>query len=405
MSQALLTGLALSVALAASAWAGLLGLAEESRAVARTISEEASGKPGHLALYRALHFSRLALLIISGVAAAQAVGYWLRPAPAAWGTALLSAACLYVLADALPRVLGSLVPELATAAAGIATRSLFAFRPLLGGMAALEKGVNRLLPPPKKPAEVLGKAERDILLGVFALENTTVAEIMTPRLDIVAVEFDLEWPALVEKLRRSDHPRLPVYRGTLDDVVGVLYAKDLVPAAAGIVPPPERWQDFVRPAQFVPETKSLATQLKDFQRAPSQLAIVVDEFGGTSGLLTLEDILEEVLGEIRGEDEAEKEPDIEARGEDRFSVDGRVSLDELSEVLGITFDKADVNTVGGLIYSELGRVPVSGDELILGDFRVVVEKVVGRRIRRVLFERLSRQAAEGSSPSEEGRAP
>ncbi|GIW50866.1 MAG: hypothetical protein KatS3mg081_0221 [Gemmatimonadales bacterium] len=401
MSDTVLTVLALAVALVSAAWAGLLGLAEEARAVTRTISEEASRKPGHLPLYRALHFSRLALLIISGIAAAQAVGWWYRPLPAAWATAVVSAAFLYLVADALPRTIGALVPELSSAAVGVASRSLLFFRPLLEGMAAVERGVNRLLPSPKKPAEILGPAQRDILLGVFALGDTTVAEVMTPRLDIVAVEADLEWPELVERLRRSEHARLPVYHGTLDDLVGVLYAKDLVPAVAGVVPPPQRWQDFIRPAQFVPESKTLASQLKDFQKGPSHLAIVVDEFGGTSGLLTLEDILEEVVGEIHGEYEVEEEPAIEREGENRFWVDGRVSLDELSEVLGTSFEETDVNTVGGLVYSALGRVPAPGDELVLGGFRVVVERVAGRRIRRVFFERLPTGAAQQAREEEE----
>ncbi len=401
MSDTLLTALALAVALASAAWAGLLSLAEEARPVLRTISEEASRKPGHLPLYRALHFSRLALLIICGIGAAQAVGWWHRPLPAAWGTALISAAFLYMVADALPRMIGSLVPELAAAAVGLASRSLIFFRPLLEGMAAVERGVNRVLPSPKKAAELLGPAQRDLLLGVFALGDTTVAEVMSPRLDIVAVEANWEWPELVERLRRSEHARLPVYQGTLDDVVGILYAKDLVPAVAGVVPPPKRWQDFVRPAQFVPESKTLASQLKDFQEGPSHLAIVVDEFGGTSGLVTLEDILEEVVGEIHGEYQVEQEPAIEQEGENRFWVDGRVTLDELSEVLGSPFEKTDVNTVGGLIYSELGRVPAAGEELVLGGFRVVVERVVGRRIRRVFFEKLPSGAALPAEAPEE----
>lgn len=400
MSDTVLTLLALAVALVSAAWAGLLGLAEEARAVARTISEEASRKPGHLPLYRALHFSRLALLIISGIAAAQAVGWWHRPLPAAWGTALVSAAFLYLVADALPRTIGGLVPELSSAAVGPARRSLVFFRPLLEGMGAVERGVNRLLPSAKKPGEILVPAQRDILLGVFALGDTTVAEVMRPRLDIVAVDADWEWAELVERVKGSDHARLPVYRGTLDDVVGIIYAKDLVPAVAGVAPPPKRWQDFIRPAQFVPESKSLASQLEDFQRGPSHLAIVVDEFGGTSGLITLEDILEEVVGEIHGEYEVEEEPAIQQEGEDRFWVDGRVTLDELSEALGISFEPTEVNTVGGLIYSELGRVPAAGDELVLRGFRVVVERVVGRRIRRVFFEKLPSEAAQHTGREE-----
>jgi CBS domain containing-hemolysin-like protein len=179
-----------------------------------------------------------------------------------------------------------------------------------------------------------------------------------------------------------------VYHETLDNIVGVLHAKDLVPSVGGLKPESEQWQDLVRPADFVPESKTLAAQLRDFQRGPSHLAIVVDEFGGTSGLMTLEDILEEIVGEIRDERDVDEKPAIERDGDQRFWVDGNVSLDELSGLLGMVFDREDVSTVGGLIYSELGRVPAAGEQMVIGDYRVVVEQVQRRRVRRVYFERL-----------------
>ena len=147
-----------------------------------------------------------------------------------------------------------------------------------------------------------------------------------------------------------------------------------------------RWQDLVRPALYVPETKTLDSQLRDFQRGPSHLAIVVDEFGGTSGLITLEDILEEIVGEIRDEHDVETPPAIRQEG-DRYVVDGRASLGELSQALGAAFEHPDVSTVGGLIYSALGRVPRPGEELTLDGFRVVVERVERRRVTRVCFQR------------------
>lgn len=387
MSVAALTVLALAVALTAAAWAGLLALAEESPAIARTMGEEAVRGAGYLPAYRAFHVSRLALLIMAGVAAAQAVGWWNRPPLAAWTTALLAAAFLYLLADALPRAVGILVPDVATAAAQLARRIMGPFRPLISTLSVVERGVNALLPAPRRAAQLLGPAQRDILLGVFSLADTTVADIMTPRLDVVAVELSTEWPEVVELLRRGEHARVPVYNGTLDDIVGVLHARDLVPAVAGLAPRP-RWQDRIRPVQFVPESKTLDRQLHDFQRGPSHLAIVVDEFGGTSGLVTLEDILEEVVGEIRDEYDVDEEPALEQEGENRFWVDARVTLDQLSGYLGVTIEHDDVHTVGGLIYSELGRVPEPGEELSIAGFRVVVERVVGRRIGRVYFERV-----------------
>jgi CBS domain containing-hemolysin-like protein len=146
-----------------------------------------------------------------------------------------------------------------------------------------------------------------------------------------------------------------------------------------------RWQDLVRPAAFVPETKTLDGQLRDFQRGPAHLAIVVDEFGGTAGLITREDVLEEIVGEIRDEHDADAPPEIRQDGE-RLWVDGGVGLDDLSVALGRPFTHPEVSTVGGLIYSVLGRVPRSGEELTLDGFRVVVERVERRRVRRVYFE-------------------
>ena len=136
---------------------------------------------------------------------------------------------------------------------------------------------------------------------------------------------------------------------------------------------------------MVPETKTLDSQLRDFQRGAAHIALVVDEFGGTAGLITLEDILEEIVGALRESGDGEQ-PTIERDG-DRFWVHGRVGLDQLSEALGVPFTSSEVSTVGGLIYSALGRVPRSGEELSLDGFRVVVERVERRRVTRVYFER------------------
>jgi CBS domain containing-hemolysin-like protein len=203
---------------------------------------------------------------------------------------------------------------------------------------------------------------------------------------MVAVDLGATFEELIETFRESAHSRLPTYDGTPDNIVGIVFAKDLVPVAMGITGRPDRWQDLVQPATYVPETKTLDSQLRDFQRGPAHLAIVVDEFGGTSGLITLEDILEEVVGEIRDERDTEAAPAIRSDG-NRYWVDGRVTLDDLSVALGRPFEHPDVSTVGGLIYSVLGRVPRSGEELTLDGFRVVVERVDRRRVTRVYFER------------------
>lgn len=238
-----------------------------------------------------------------------------------------------------------------------------------------------------------------MLNGVFTLGETTVAEVMTPRLDISAVESSADWKVVVDSLGRSDHARILVYTDDLDNVDGILFAKDLTPAVAGIADAPADWREFVRPAQFVPESKVLTSQLRDFQQWRSGLAVVVDEFGGTSGLITLEDVLEEIVGEIHGEYEVDVEPAVEKEGEDRFWVDGRLPLDDLSELLGEIVEREEVTTVGGLVYSELGRVPRPGEEFRIEGFRIVVEQIVKRRIRRVYFERLTE--AEPTTPPED----
>jgi CBS domain containing-hemolysin-like protein len=232
------------------------------------------------------------------------------------------------------------------------------------------------------------REEQHLLAGVFSLGDTDVREIMVPRVDILGVEQTTPWSEVVDRVRSAGHARLPVYDQTIDEVVGVLYAKDLLPAVIDDAPPADGWTSLVRPAVFIPTTKRIDAQLRDFQASRNHIAIVVDEYGGTAGLVTIEDVLEEIVGEIRDEHDDEEKP-VEQRDGRRFWVSARLTLDELSEVLGDDFAHEDVTTVGGLIYELLGRVPRAGEELTLHGFRVVVERVVRRRVERVYFERLA----------------
>jgi CBS domain containing-hemolysin-like protein len=232
--------------------------------------------------------------------------------------------------------------------------------------------------------------------GVFALGETEVQDVMVPRIDIIGIEKDTPWSEVRDKVRSAEHSRLPVYRETIDHVIGILYAKDLLRPVVLDEQPEGGWLTLVRPATFIPEGKPVDQQLRDFKLSRSHIAIVVDEYGGTAGLVTIEDILEEIVGEIRDEHDQEELP-IESEEDRRFWVSGRVSLDDLSEALRHEFDHQDVATVGGLIFAVLGRVPRAGEELRLNGFRVVVERVVRRRIERVYFERL-----EAPVPDTEG---
>jgi len=390
-STALLLGGALA-ALGAGLWAGLLALAEEA-AVGEALHTLGDAPPrtvgGRVPLHRALHVSRLALLVLGAVGASRALVWWQQP----WERSLLELAAavglLFVVGDALPRSIARLAPEVSTAALPLARRTLVPFGPLLWLLTWVDRGLHSLVAIPRPLQPDLGIAQRDMLLGVFTLADTTVDEVMTPRLDMVAVDVSATREELLDTLRQSEHTRLPAYDGTPDNIAGVVYAKDLVPFVMGLGEGRDdgtaRWQDLVRPALFVPETKTLDSQLRDFQRGPAHLAIVVDEFGGTSGLITLEDVLEEIVGEIRDEHDVEAPAAIRRDGS-RFVVDGRASLNDLSQALGRSFEHPDISTVGGLIYSVLGRVPRAGEELVLDGFRVVVERVDRRRVTRVSFE-------------------
>ncbi len=376
------------LALIASAWAGLLVMAQEVPA-REQLPASTTAQSARISLCgRATRISRLALLFIAGVAASAAVEWWYQPLPAGLGRAVLALGLVYLIAEGLPRSAAVLMPKLPAALAPAARVTLSPFAPLVAIGASIESLLESMVPVPQRPADRFGKAHSDMLHGVFSLGESNVAEIMTPRLDIIAVEASADWHAVVELLIRSEHARILVFSDDLDNVEGVLYAKDLTPAVAGVTDAPKDWREFVRPAQFVPETKVLTAQLRDFQLARSGLAVVVDEFGGTSGLITLEDVLEEIVGEIHGEYEVDVEPAVEKEGDDRFWVDGRFPLDDLSELLGVTLEREEVTTVGGLVYSELGRVPSPGEEMRIEGFRVVVERIVGRRIRRVYFERV-----------------
>ncbi len=270
--------------------------------------------------------------------------------------------------------------------------------------AAVDRPLARSLPSPKTEelareatAEqfrqvVAAEAEvtRDealLLRGVFSLTETEVHEVMVPRVDVVGIAADTPWSEVLDRVRSAEHSRFPVYEETLDEVIGLLHAKDLLPAIVADDEPAGGWLTLLRPPSFIPRTKTIADQLRDFRSSQSHIAIVADEFGGMAGVVTIEDILEEIVGEIRDEND-EEEPEFESDGERRYWVSARLTLEELSERLGTDLEREGITTVGGLVYDHLGRVPRPGETFALAGFRVVVERVVRRKVRRVYFERL-----------------
>ena len=167
----------------------------------------------------------------------------------------------------------------------------------------------------------------------------------------------------------------------------ILYAKDILPAIIADQEPAQGWLALIRAPSFIPTSKRIDAQLREFQSSRTHIAIVSDEYGGTAGLITIEDILEEIVGEIRDEYDVE-EPQIQQEGSDRFWISALVPLDDVAERLDVDFGVEDVTTVGGLVYALLNHVPKSGESLVHAGFRIVVERVRRRRIERVYFERL-----------------
>ena len=361
-------------------------------------------------LHRALSMGRVLSYIAAGAALAQALELPSRGVSERVLITAFSAVLVCILAEAVGRAVGIAAPASTYARLLPITHAVgMILSPAVGLGAAIDRAIHVVIPPTPSNAtdretsaeqfrEVVAAeadvslAEEELIHGVFSLGETEVQEIMVPRVDIVGVDAETPWSEVLDRIRSSEHARFPVYRETLDDVIGILYAKDLLPAIIAADEPAAGWLSLVRPPSFIPISKRIDDQLRFFQSSQTHIAIVSDEYGGTAGLVTFEDILEEIVGEIRDEYDDE-EPEIEQAGSSRYWVAGRVPVDELSERLDSDFTIEDVTTVGGLVYSLFGRVPRSGEQMVHSGFRIVVERVRRRRIERVYFERLEPAAA------------
>jgi magnesium and cobalt exporter, CNNM family len=231
---------------------------------------------------------------------------------------------------------------------------------------------------------VIERDERRLLRSIVDFGDTLVREVMTPRPDIVAIEDDATVDDLRALFREQEYSRLPVYKENLDNILGIIFVKDLIqnPSTVGSDP----ITSFIRPATFVPETKRVPEMLKEFQRRQTQIAIVVDEYGGTAGLVTLEDLLEEIVGEIRDEYDVETEPVID-EGNGSYVFSAKVSFDEVRERLGVEIEPEGFETVGGYVLTRLGRVPAVGETFEVDGLQVEVLEADRRRIHKVRFRK------------------
>jgi putative hemolysin len=245
---------------------------------------------------------------------------------------------------------------------------------------------------------LIEREDRALLQSIVDFGGTLVREVMTPRPDIVAIRSDATLGELRALLAEQEYSRIPVFQDTLDHVLGFVFVKDLI--RLGDTSLDEHVVSrLLRPAHFVPETKRVAELLKDFQRQQVQTAIVVDEYGGTAGLVTIEDLLEEIVGEIRDEYDVESESIVDEGG-GVFVFSGKVGIDEMADCLSIDIERDGFETVGGFILSHAGRVPTVGDVFEVSGLHVEVLEAERRRINKVRVRKLEGVPVSHQPPEE-----
>jgi CBS domain containing-hemolysin-like protein len=346
-----------------------------------------------------------------------------------WHTFLIAlvsmTAVLYVLAGIWPVALGR---QHDRQLAGAAARLLVPIVRALGPLPRLLLAVGNALTPGRGGREVPAQSEEELrglvdlleehqviepgeramIHSVFEFGDTIVREVMVPRTDIVFAERDKNVRQVLSLALRSGFSRIPVVGENKDDVIGIAYLKDLVarsrehPEAETV----EKVESVMRPATFVPESKPASVLLREMQARQIHLVIVIDEYGGTAGLVTIEDILEEIVGEITDEYDQER-PLVEWLGPERARVTARLPVADLEELFGVSIEAEDVETVGGLLAHALGRVPIAGSTATVAGLTLTAESLAGRRNRigTVTVERTerSRAAAASGRPNQEQR--
>ncbi len=404
---------------------GLLACADSAISrVSRARAEELlrEGRAGAVRLHAvaedpAPYLNVLTLLRVSAetVATVLVTAVCLQLLPVPWQALLAAAAVMivvsYVAIGVSPRTLGRQHADSVALASAPVVLGLAA---ILGPLPRLLILVGNALTPGKGYREgpfaseaelrdlvdlaqenaVIEAQERQMIHGVFDLGNTLVREVMVPRTDMVFIERTKTLRQALSLALRSGFSRIPVIGESQDDVVGVVYIKDLAQRAYEHreAESTERVESVMRPAAFVPESKPVDELLREMQAKQIHMAVVVDEYGGTAGIVTIEDILEEIVGEITDEYDVEQRT-AEHLASGAVRVNSRMHVDELGELFGIELEDDDVDTVGGLLAKHLGRVPIPGSSVELAGLRLTAERAQGRRNRigTVLAERVDGQ--------------
>ena len=268
---------------------------------------------------------------------------------------------------------------------GNAVSRLFGVEPAPAGVLAHTEEDIRLIVAEAEDTGVIQEAEEEMLYKVFDFADKEAHEVMVPRPEVVALSVDLPPVECLASLIDSPYTRYPVYRGSLDDVLGILHVRDLFSALYDRGIENVDVESLVRPVMFVPETKDLAALLAEFRKANQHLAVVVDEYGAFEGIVTLEDLLEEIVGEIEDEYDLPDES-VERLDDGRIRIDGTFPIDDFNEQFGQEIPQEDYHTVAGYVFGQLGRVAEPGDEVLHDGLRFQVLDVDGPRIERLEVE-------------------
>jgi magnesium and cobalt exporter, CNNM family len=246
--------------------------------------------------------------------------------------------------------------------------------------------------------DVIEEEEREMIHSIFEFGDTILREVMTPRPDMVAVPVSTSLQEVLELILRSGYSRIPVYQDDIDNVVGLAYAKDVLRRLHdGQADKP--LADILRPAPVMPESMKAAECLREMRRRKSHMVIVIDEYGGTAGLVTIEDLLEEIVGEITDEYDQE-DPNVEPLPDGDYRVNARLGIDEVNELLDVQLPSTEWDTIGGLLINLVGGVPREGQELEFQGLRLTAERVQGRRIGRVRIRRVAPPPTQEDAPAQ-----
>jgi len=240
--------------------------------------------------------------------------------------------------------------------------------------------------------------EKDMIYSILQLNETWVRELMTPRIDIVALDVDSNVSDALTTLIESGFSRIPVYDENIDDLIGILYAKDLLGLwQKGHTSNGHAIRELLRPAYFIPETKRASELLRELQNRNVHMAIVVDEYGGTAGLITIENLIEEIVGDIRDEFDQNEEDEYTQNGIDEYLIDGSMNIDDFNMLSGLELENEENDTIGGYVYTELGRVPTLEDTIETDTMILHVRELDGRRVKKVWVKVKAHEKAADTS--------